>query len=329
MKMDLPLKDSLRPVAPNVFEAALYRLGRFLNERNYRFTTVTPATHRTVYGRGPARDASLRDIFGWNRPFSNTDLPSDLLAELRAAEIIVEESNGLLSKIRYSSLGDNLFAHSGFPTAEADSVFFGPDTYRFTAWAEGELTSGDAPRRILEIGCGSGAAGIRAALSLSRQRPVSLVLSDINDRALAFSRVNARLAGVTDVEFVHSDVLRQITGSFDLILANPPYLLDDKLRVYRHGGGEMGSGLSLRILKEALPRLSPKGKLLLYTGSCFIDGEDIFLNGAAPLLNGSALHFSYREIDPDVFGETLTEPWMHAAERIAAVGLSVQKTDTH
>ena len=43
------------------------------------------------------------------------------------------------------------------------------------------------------------------------------------------------------------DVLNGIDRPADIVIANPPYLVDAARRVYRHGGGEYGSALSVRI----------------------------------------------------------------------------------
>ena len=112
-------------------------------------------------------------------------------------------------------------------------------------------------------------------------------------------------------------------GSFDLIVSNPPYLIDGTGRSYRHGGGQLGEGLSLEILRQSLPRLSPGGTFLLYTGSAIVGGLDGFLQAAHDLLIGSKFDWSYKEMDPDVFGEELDLPAYAEADRIAAVVLTV------
>ena len=83
-------------------------------------------------------------------------------------------------------------------------------------------------------------------------------MADINTRALRFAEVNAALAGASAVTR-RSDVLAQVDGPIDTVLANPPYLIDDRARVYRDGGGRYGEGLSLRIVEESLARLQPGG----------------------------------------------------------------------
>src|SRR4029079_9480220 len=127
-----------------------------------------------------------------------------------------------------------IFAHSAFPTNDADAVFFGPDTYRFARLLQRTLQSFDRPRprRLLDIGAGSGAGGLYAAKLLGDEG--SLVLSDINRQALRYCRVNAAINEISSVEVVESDLFEAVPGLFDLIIANPPYLVDPSARLYRH-----------------------------------------------------------------------------------------------
>ena len=127
------------------------------------------------------------------------------------------------------------------------------------------------------------------------------------------------------VEAVHSDLLTAVPGTFDLIVANPPYLVDPAARAYRHGGGDLGAGLSLAILDAGVERLAPGGTLLLYTGAAIVNGQDPLRKAAAARLAGTGLRWSYREIDPDVFGEELDSGAYAEADRIAAVVLTVRK----
>ncbi|MDB5939104.1 MAG: Protein-N(5)-glutamine methyltransferase PrmC, methylates polypeptide chain release factor, partial [Polaromonas sp.] len=203
-----------------------------------------------------------------------------------------------------------------------EAVFFGPDTYRFAALIESELQARPLSpgARILDIGCGAGPGGMTAALACPAARP-ALLLADINPRALAFARANAALAGLANAAFQQSDLFESLEGRFELIVANPPYLVDDGERTYRHGGGPLGSGLSLRIVRESLKRLAPGGRLVLYTGAPIVGGRDPFLDEVANVLERAGCPFSYREIDPDVFGEELDAPAYADTERIAAVAL--------
>lgn len=308
--------------------AALVELGAYLRAHHYDFTTVTPLTHqRVLRNRGdvPARD--LRDAFGWNLPFAGTLLPAPLSQKLGSAKLLMGLQDGLQkSAVRYSSLSGGLYAHSGFPTLEEDAVFFGPDTYRFAALIESELALRPlgAASRVLDMGCGGGPGGIVAA----RTAPGivdELVLADINPRALVLARANARLAQITCCTFAQSDLFQGVVGDFDLIVSNPPYLVDVDRRTYRHGGGDYGEGLSQRILEQSMAHLRPGGRLILYTGSAVVQGMDPFSEWAADRAARAACQFTRREIDPDVFGEELDRPEYAAVDRIAAIGLVVRK----
>src|SRR5438270_4785453 len=184
-----PAPDSITLTPP---DRALAALGRQLRERGYRFTTITPASHKRINARPVARAVTLQDIFGWSRPFVEADLPASLLITLSEAEALDASEGRLRSKVRFSTLGDQLFAHSAFPTEQGDAVFFGPDTYRFARILDQSIATlkPRASMRILDVGAGSGAGGLHAAALLRAVSP-QIVLTDINHNALRFSRINA------------------------------------------------------------------------------------------------------------------------------------------
>lgn len=307
--------------------ATLKRVGRWLQAQSYAFTTVTPATHAVVLaGRGTVAARDVRDVFGWNLPFAPGLLPCHVVEWLDGAGLLMRvEGGSLRSAVRYASLGGLLLPHSSFPTDEGASVFFGPDTYRFAALIQRELTRwplGPRPR-ILDVGCGTGAGGLVAAAALDRADP-RLILSDISATALQFARASTALAGMPGVGFVQGDLFGAVTGEFDLVVANPPYLNDGAQRLYRHGGGRWGEALSLRIVAEGLPRLAPGGRLVLYTGSAIAGGVDGLQEACRAMLAGRDALWTYEEIDPDVFGEELHKPAYAGVDRIAAVALTVR-----
>lgn len=297
--------------------AALLRLARALRSGGYRFTTPTPATHARVNAR-PGNDwaRSVEDVFGWSRPFRNGVLPPALHDAAHAAGVLVAAGEGWRASLRASTLNGQLFLHSAHPTTASDAIFFGPDTYRFAAAIDAHLALGAPVRRAVDIGCGAGPGAIVIGLA----RPEAEVFAvDINDAALQLTAVNASLAGAANVATRRSDLLSSLDGEFDLIVANPPYLLDRGERVYRHGGGSLGEGLSLAIAELAGSRLAPGGSLVLYTGSAVVDGADAFRAAVGERLAATGLRWHYREVDPDVFGEELLEPAYAHADRIAAV----------
>lgn len=323
--METELEPLLDQADDDETDQGLLRLGEYLMQSGYRCTAVTPLTHQYNNQRAANRLASdLRDILGWSRPFERsvvTDREFDLM---RNADILTPQGQQWRSMVRWSSLGDLLCAHSAYPTDTADAVFFGPDTYRFAQLIEPFfMTAGHSVERAIDIGCGSGAG----ALLIAKACPQTQVLAvDINPQALRLTRINARLASADNVEPVCSNLLNDVKGKFDLIVANPPYMLDARQRAYRHGGGELGAGLSVNIVEAALQRLTPGGTLLLYTGVAIVNGSDAFLQILEQQLSDQPYTWHYREIDPDVFSEELLKPTYAKVERIAAVALTIQRS---
>ncbi|AXP03324.1 class I SAM-dependent methyltransferase [Pseudomonas fluorescens] len=305
-------------------DLALLQLGRRLQADGYRFITPTPLTHERVNQRpGNERSKTLRDVFGWSRPFAPGLISADEQRQLQDAQVL-EECDGLLrSRVRWSSLDGLLFAHSQFPTQATDAVFFGPDSYRFAQLIHTHLQQNfTVVHRAVDIGCG---AGVGAIVIARARREAQVLAVDINPQALRLSAVNAALAEVANVEVARSDVLQDVPGNFDLIVANPPYMADPSERAYRHGGGVLGAGLSLRIVDQALPRLTPGGSLVLYTGVAMIDGRDPFLEALGQWRDSADFGWTYKELDPDVFGEELLTPGYQDVERIAVVALVVTR----
>jgi methylase of polypeptide subunit release factors len=302
-------------------DSALVALLHELAARHYRWTTPTPETQRRVRMR-PDRQVAvdLAGIFGWSLPFAPEIVEPSLLALMRKGGIVVEHGNLLVSTLRVSSLDDLLFLHSAYPTTEGDAVFFGPDTYRFARFINAGLAQAPCPtRRLVDIGCGSGAIVAARAAGATE-----VVMADINPRALRLAYINAQAANMA-VRTVTSDILQGVDGSFDLIVSNPPYLVDDGRRSYRHGGDALGAGLSLRIARESADRLNKHGRLLLYTASAIVDGVDGFRAAVKPALEERNCSVEYEEIDPDVFGEELERQAYAAVDRIAVVGVRAIK----
>lgn len=292
-------------------DRALFELGNALRSHGYDFVTITPESHERVLRRDGVPARTLRDVFGWNRPFAPDCLPAQVLELAQRARVIEQAGPRLRAKVRFSNIGDELFVHSGYPTSAADAVFFGPDTYRFCSFIRRALTD---CRRLVDVGCGSGAGGVVAAARADR-----VVLADVNALALRFAAVNAALAKAS-VELVESDLLASVTGPMDAVIANPPYLRDAAHRTYRDGGGTWGEDLSVRIARQSLERLDRGGKLYLYTGAPIVDGVDVLRKELVALCGDAAASLIYEELDPDVFGSELSGAVYDEVDRIAAVG---------
>jgi SAM-dependent methyltransferase len=302
-------------VTKQKFMSPLAELGKLLKDDGYRFTTVTPETHARYMEKNlPA--APLRDLFGWSRPVPRSALPPVVLELLSRAETADFNGDNVTSRVRFSTLGAMLFAHSAYPTVEKDSVFFGPDSYRFVRFVRRYLRPG---ARVVDIGCGSGVGGLSVA-DTARE----VILTDINERALRFAAANAEINGLR-AEVLLSDLFAQVPAGADTVIANPPFIADPEKRSYRDGGEGLGCELSARIAEAAVEYLPAGGELLLYTATCFVNGIDLLAERLAKTLSSPHVDYDYEEIDPDIFGSEISEPHYREAERIAAIGLRIKK----
>ena len=286
-----------------------------LKRRGYHFHSVTPSTHARVLARERSAAPTLRDVFGWNRSFGESEIEAGLLGLMERAGILERSPQGLRSALRVASLDNDLFFHSAFPTDEPDAVFFGPDTYRFARFMRERWPA--SASRVIDMGAGSGAGGIVAA-RLAPDAAVTLV--DVNVDALHLARVNARAAGVK-ADLRQDDAM---PSGADVIVANPPYMMDPGGRAYRDGGGLFGGALALDWTRQALASLAPGGTFLLYAGAAVVDGSAPLTTALLTACAEAGASCQIEEIDPDVFGEELAQPAYAEVERIAAIGATIR-----
>ncbi|WP_395737673.1 peptide chain release factor N(5)-glutamine methyltransferase [Prosthecobacter sp.] len=129
-----------------------------------------------------------------------------------------------------------------------------------------------APARVLDMATGSGCIG----LILAKEWPLSeVVLADISEDALDLARLNASRLGA-NVKFLRSDLFEKISGSFDVIVANLPYIPSAEIPtlsaevkrdpILALDGGPDGLRIVERFLKDALPHLNTGALIALEVG---------------------------------------------------------------
>jgi len=147
-----------------------------------------------------------------------------------------------------------------------------PETEELVEFLKSEIE--DPKSKIVDVGTGSGVI----ALSLAAEFPEARILAvDISDDALALAQENAiRLDLGSRVQFLKSRLLETIEGTFDLIVANLPYissqdrhtlsrevLRDPEIALF---AGARGDELVRELIDQAPTRLRPGGMLALEIG---------------------------------------------------------------
>lgn len=149
-----------------------------------------------------------------------------------------------------------------------------PETELVVEEAVARLDSSGPRRRFADIGTGCGCIAVAIAHQL---KDVTGVATDVSADALAVAARNAQRHGVdTRLEFVCTSYLDDVTGDFDVIAANPPYVRD----IDRKGlspdvlqephvalfGGSDGLQHIDAVLATATTRLVPGGWLIMEFG---------------------------------------------------------------
>ncbi len=193
-------------------------------------------------GRAPARDVARA-------------LGQEVLEALLSAGVLSETGGEVSARLRLTPF-DGLFFLSDPPDAGPDAVM-GPGP---TTVALARLVP-QAAGSVLDLGCGAGTLALLAAARGAR-RAVGV---DLSPRAIALSRLNARLNRCA-AEFREGDALDPVRGeTFDLALTQPPYVVRPEglsPTVYLHGGAR-GDELALRFARALPAALSERGRALL------------------------------------------------------------------
>jgi HemK-like putative methylase len=129
---------------------------------------------------------------------------------------------------------------------------------------------GNRAARVVDVGTGSGAVAIAIASGCPQ---VEVWAADTSADAVALARANVRRHRLGDRVFVrHGDLLTPVSGRFDLIAANLPYVPASRAADHPELDGEPfdavfapGDGLepSRRLVDLASTRLTDAGVLLL------------------------------------------------------------------
>ena len=170
-----------------------------------------------------------------------------------------------------------------------------PETEELCSWALESIKDGD---RVLDLCTGSGAI----AITLATKTGAKLTASDISEGAIELAKENASLNNA-QVDFINSDLFKNIEDSYDVIVSNPPYIpsadiegLDREVKDFEPrlalDGGADGLDIYRIIAKESANKLSDSGLLFMEFG----------INQAEDIKNLLEENFVNIEIKKDISG---------------------------
>ena len=139
-------------------------------------------------------------------------------------------------------------------------------------------------KRILDLCTGSGCIAVAAAMAFP---DASVDATDIDPLALELAEINITEYDLGDrVQLIPSDLYQNLSGTYDLILTNPPYVPCGEIAhfpaEYQHepaaafDGGPDGLDLVHKILKQASEFLTPEGHIVVEVGESWITLEQAY-----------------------------------------------------
>ncbi|MEU8522297.1 methyltransferase [Streptomyces sp. NBC_01216] len=122
----------------------------------------------------------------------------------------------------------------------------------------------------LDLGTGSGIQALHAA-----QHATLITATDLNPRALDFTRLTLALSGARGAELLAGSLFEPVDGhTYDLIVSNPPFVISPGARLTYRDGGMGGDDLCRTLVQEAGERLNDGGHAQFLANWQHVEGEE-------------------------------------------------------
>ncbi len=199
------------------------------------------------YRAGDPRAALARlFVLGETVDGGSLPVPAERLADAGLVDVVADRAR---PRMRLTPVDGLLVAHDG-PSADADVVTGVSAASRTLA----ALTVRRPVERALDVGTGS---GVQAMLAARHARRV--VATDVNQRALELARIGSRLNGLP-LDLREGSLLDPVGGErFDLIVANPPFVISPDSDFVFRDSGLPGDAICRDVVRGAAAHLRPGG----------------------------------------------------------------------
>ncbi|MFJ3922779.1 methyltransferase [Streptomyces sp. NPDC090022] len=122
----------------------------------------------------------------------------------------------------------------------------------------------------LDLGTGSGIQALHAA-----QHATRVTATDVNPRALEFTRLTLALSGAPAAELLEGSLYEPVGGrTYDLVVSNPPFVISPGARLTYRDGGMAGDDLCRTLVQQAGAHLNPGGYAQFLANWEHVAGED-------------------------------------------------------
>ncbi|WP_432753106.1 methyltransferase [Streptomyces sp. JL2001] len=122
----------------------------------------------------------------------------------------------------------------------------------------------------LDLGTGSGIQALHAA-----QHATLVTATDLNPRALDFTRLTLALSGAREAELLTGSLFEPVDGdTYDLIVSNPPFVISPGARLTYRDGGMGGDDLCRTLVQQSGEHLNDGGYAQFLANWQHVEGEE-------------------------------------------------------
>ncbi|MGW2562636.1 DUF7059 domain-containing protein [Streptomyces sp. NPDC001514] len=122
----------------------------------------------------------------------------------------------------------------------------------------------------LDVGTGSGIQALHAT-----QHATRVTATDLNPRALAFTRLTLALSGAPEADLREGSLFAPVESeTYDLIVSNPPFVISPGARLTYRDGGMGGDDLCRSLVQQSGERLNEGGFAQFLANWQHVEGED-------------------------------------------------------
>jgi len=127
--------------------------------------------------------------------------------------------------------------------------------------------------QILELGTGTGIIPIALSRHFQdKEKNLQFLATDISETSLTNAEKNCKLHNINSIKFLKSDFFESISGKFDYIISNPPYISPEEMDKLQNeikdhepkaalDGGKDGIQIYKKILENAAKYLLENGMI--------------------------------------------------------------------
>jgi methylase of polypeptide subunit release factors len=231
---------------------------------------------------------------------------------LEAAGLVARDGDLVRAASRLTPHAGLLLAHDGKDNEHDPDHVGGMNS---AAGTMATLTIRRPVDRALDLGTGSGLQALLAA-----RHAQSVVATDVNRRALRYAALNARLNGV-ELDLREGSWFEPVGDEeFDLIVANPPYVISpDTQYVFRDSGLD-GDTVSRDVVRGAAAHLREGGHATIMCNWICRNADETWqpLEEWVAGTGCDALLLAHKPVDPFYYAARWNEPLRDDAEAFAA-----------